>query len=225
MARGAWLELVVFDMAGTTVDDVIDGVPLVLRSYDDAFRRFGVEVPMEVLNEQRGRDKLTVIRELGGDRAAEIFDAFVETLMENTGRVREMEGAGKAFRFLRGRGVKVALNTGFPADVAQGIIEYLGWAEAGLIDDWICSEMVGRSRPDPAMVTALMERLGVEDPSGVMKVDDTVKGIEEGMNAGVATIGVLSGTQSRERLLRAGPTDVIPGVGHLPQYLVDKGYL
>jgi N-methylhydantoinase A/oxoprolinase/acetone carboxylase beta subunit len=42
----ARLELVVFDMAGTTVDDVIDGVPLVLRSYDDAFRRYGVEVPM-----------------------------------------------------------------------------------------------------------------------------------------------------------------------------------
>ena len=30
-------------MAGTTVDDVIDGMPLVLRSYDDAFRRHGVE--------------------------------------------------------------------------------------------------------------------------------------------------------------------------------------
>ena len=86
------VELVIFDMAGTTVDDVIDGVPLVLKSYDDAFRRYGVEVPMEVLNEQRGRDKLTVIREIGGGRAQEIFDSFVGVLMENTGRVREMPG-------------------------------------------------------------------------------------------------------------------------------------
>lgn len=225
LAGRARLELVVFDMAGTAVDDVIDGVPLVLRSYDDAFRRYGVEVSMEVLNEQRGRDKLTVIRELGGDRATEIFDAFVGTLRENTGRVREMEGAGEAFRFLRGRGVKVTLNTGFPTEVAQAIIDHLGWAEAGYMDGWICSEMVGRSRPDPAMIAALMARLGVEDPSRVMKVDDTAKGIEEGRNAGVATIGVLTGTQSRERLLRARPTDVIPGVGHLPRYLLDNGYL
>ena len=221
----AGLELVVFDMAGTTVDDVIDGVPLVLRSYDDALRRFGVEVPMEVLNEQRGRDKLTVIRELAGDRAAEVFNAFVETLKENTGRVREMKGASEAFSFLRDRGVKVALNTGFPADVAQAIIDHLGWVEAGYVDGWICSEMVGRSRPDPAMIASLMARLGVEDPRRVMKVDDTAKGIEEGRNAGVATIGVLTGTQSRERLLRAGPTDVIPSVSHLPKYLRDNGYL
>jgi len=221
----AGLELVVFDMAGTTVDDVIDGVPLVLRSYDDALRRFGVEVPMEVLNEQRGRDKLTVIRELAGDRAAEVFDAFVETLRENTGRVREMSGASEAFSFLRSRGVKVALNTGFPADVAQTIIDHLGWAEAGHVDAWICSEMVGRSRPDPAMINSLMARLGIEDPSRVMKVDDTAKGVEEGRNAGVATIGVLTGTQSRERLLRAGPTDVIPGVSHLPRYLLENSYL
>jgi phosphonatase-like hydrolase len=221
----AGLELVVFDMAGTTVDDVIDGVPLVLRSYDDALRRFGVEVPMEVLNEQRGRDKLTVIRELAGDRAAEVFNAFVETLKENTGRVREMKGASEAFSYLRDRGVKVALNTGFPADVAQAIIDHLGWVEAGYVDGWICSEMVGRSRPDPTMITSLMARLGVEYPSRVMKVDDTAKGIEEGRNADVATIGVLTGTQSRERLLRAGPTDVIPSVSHLPKYLRDNGYL
>jgi hypothetical protein len=38
-------------MAGTTVDDVIDGMPLVLRSYDDAFRKYGVVVPMETLND------------------------------------------------------------------------------------------------------------------------------------------------------------------------------
>ena len=48
-------------MAGTTVDDRINGLPLVLKSYNDAFRNHGVEVPMMVLNAQRGRDKRTVI--------------------------------------------------------------------------------------------------------------------------------------------------------------------
>ena len=59
------VRLAVFDMAGTTVDDVIDGMPLVLRSYDDAFRRHGVEVPMETLNDMRGRDKREVINMFG----------------------------------------------------------------------------------------------------------------------------------------------------------------
>ncbi len=225
MALGKRLKLVVFDMAGTTVDDRIDGVPLVLRSYDEAFRSRGVEVPMAVLNEQRGRDKWTVIKELGGEDAEEIYSHFNATLLANADRVREVGGASEAFRFLRGHGVRIALNTGFPREVAEGIIDHLGWEREGLIDAWTCSEDVGRSRPDPAMIHALMSGLGVEDPSAVMKVDDTAIGIEEGLNAGVVTLGVLTGTQTRERLLRARPHDIIQSVIDLPGYLRTEGYV
>ncbi|MFP3952048.1 MAG: HAD family hydrolase [Candidatus Bathyarchaeia archaeon] len=219
------LRLVIFDMAGTTVDDVIDGSPLVLVSYDEAFRRFGVEVPMEVLNEQRGRDKRRVIEEFGGEMADEIYSCFVGLLLENAGRVKVVDGAREVFHFLRESGVKVALNTGFPLEVAKRIIDHLGLAESGYIDSWTCSEKVGESRPDPAMIHALMSELGVEDPEAVMKIDDTAKGIEEGLHAGVTTLGVLTGTQSRERLQQANPHDIIPSVKYLPSYLEEKGFL
>ncbi|MGD2200753.1 MAG: HAD-IA family hydrolase [Candidatus Bathyarchaeota archaeon] len=212
-------------MAGTTVDDVIDGSPLVLTSYDEAFRKFGVEVPMEVLNEQRGKDKRMVIERFGGEMADDIYSHFVDLLLKNTGRVREIDGARDTFRFLRDSGIKVALNTGFPLEVAKGITDHLGFVGSGLIDSWICSEMVGKSRPDPAMIHALMEELKVRDPESVMKIDDTAKGIEEGLRAGVITLGVLTGTQSRERLQQADPHDIIPSVKALPSYLENKGYL
>ncbi len=172
MARSGRLKLVVFDMAGTTVDDVVAGVPLVLKSYDDAFR-----------------------------------------------------GTGGVFRFLRGHGIGVALNTGFPRVVAEGILGHLGWEREALIDSWTCSEEVGKSRPDPAMIHALMGRLGVEDPSEVMKIDDTAKGIEEGLNAGAVTLGVLTGTQTRERLLQAKPHGILESVRDLPDYLEVMSYI
>jgi phosphonatase-like hydrolase len=212
-------------MAGTTVDDVVDGVPLVLKSYDDAFRRFGVTVPMEVLNEQRGRDKWAVIRELGGERAEEIFAYFNGALLDNVDRVGEIRGACGVFRFLRSHGIGVALNTGFPRAVAEGILGHLGWERAGLTDSWTCSEEVGKSRPDPAMIHTLMGRLGIEDPGKVMKVDDTAKGIEEGLNAGAVTLGVLTGTQTRERLLLAGPQGLLESVRDLPNYMETAGYI
>jgi len=225
MARDGKLKLVVFDMAGTTVDDGIDSVPLVLKSYDDAFRRYGVTVPMEVLNEQRGKDKWAVIRELGGERAKEIYTFFINVLLENTDRVGEVPDASGVFRFLRGKGIRVALNTGFPQKVAEGILEHLGWEREGLIDAWTCSEAEGKSRPDPAMIHALMVRLDVEDPRKVVKIDDTAKGIEEGLNAGVVTLGVLTGTQTRERLLQAKPHGILESVRDLPEYLEAMGYL
>ncbi|MBT4422851.1 hypothetical protein HOC87_00675, partial [Candidatus Bathyarchaeota archaeon] len=92
-------------MAGTTVDDRINGLPLVLKSYNDAFRNHEVEVPMMVLNAQRGRDKRTVISELGGDKADDIYTDFVSSLKENISEIREMEGAPETFRKLKSKEV------------------------------------------------------------------------------------------------------------------------
>ena len=215
--------LAVFDMAGTTVDDLVDGVPLVLKSYNDAFEAHGVYVPMEVLNEQRGRDKWTVISELGGDKAPKIYEDFLRILNANTGRVKEVKGASETFRFLKERGVVVYASTGFPEEVAEAMVEHLGWLRDGLIDGWVCSEQVGASRPDPAMILHVMRMHGVTDPGEVLKVDDTAKGIEEGLNAGVHTVGVLTGTQSIQRLDSAGPHSILRSVAELPGYLSGKG--
>lgn len=219
------LRLIIFDMAGTTVDDEINGKPLVLKSYDDAFRKHGIEVPIDVLNEQRGKDKRTVIEKFGGEKADEIYSFFTGVLLENISNVREIVGASETFSFLKKHGVSVALNTGFPKEVAKGIIDHLGWQQSGLIDSWICSEMVGKSRPNPAMIQSLMHRFRIDDPSSVVKIDDTANGIEEGLNAGVITLGVLTGTQSRDRLLDAGALDILESVRELPSYLKEKNYL
>ena len=219
------IRLAVFDMAGTTVDDLVDGVPLVLKCYDDAFRAHGVSVPMEVLNEQRGRDKWTVIRELGGEKAESIYNDFLKALNDNTGKVKEIKGTSDVFMFLKDSGVRVVTGSGFPAEVAEAIVDRLGWRSRGLIDSWVCSETVGASRPDPAMILYAMKQYGVKDPKEVIKVDDTANGIEEGLNAGAHTIGVLTGTQSLQRLSAAGPDAILQSVTELRGYLEKKGMM
>jgi len=70
-------------MAGTTVDDVIDGMPLVLRSYDDAFQRHGVENPDGDL------ERHAWPRQEGGHKYARwgkgsaVYKDFVEMLQAN----------------------------------------------------------------------------------------------------------------------------------------------
>jgi phosphonatase-like hydrolase len=212
-------------MAGTTVDDRIDGLPLVLKSYDDAFRNHGVEVPMMVLNAHRGRDKRKVISEIGGDKADEIYFDFIGFLKGNISEIMEMEGVPGTFKQLKENGVKIVVSTGFPVEIAEPLVEHLGWVKDGLVDSWTCSELVGISRPDPAMIIDSMERYGVEDPGAVIKVDDTMKGIEEGKNAGVYTVAVLTGTQSIQQLNGAGPDTILRSVKDLPGHLWKKGML
>jgi phosphonatase-like hydrolase len=216
------IKLIVFDMAGTTVDDKVDGLPIVLKSYDLALRNHGVIVPMEVLNAQRGRDKWTVIKELGGKEAKTIYEDFIAELRKNIGRVREVDGASNTFKFLRVNNVKVVASTGFPVEIAKPMIDHLRWLDEGLINGWVCSEQVGASRPEPAMIFHAMKKMGVPDASSVVKVDDTVKGIEEGLNAGVYTIGVLTGTQSIQQLSAAEPNTILRSVAQLPKHLEKK---
>jgi phosphonoacetaldehyde hydrolase len=213
------IKLVVFDMAGTTVNDKIDGLPLVLKSYDEALKNYGVSVPMEVLNAQRGRDKWTVIKELGGNNAQAIYEDFITELRKNVGKTREVEGTSSTFKFLQEHQVKVVASTGFPVEIAKPMINHLRWLEDKLIDSWICSEQVGASRPDPAMILHAMKKMGVSHKSSVVKIDDTVKGIEEGLNAGVYTIGVLTGSQSIQLLSAAEPNTILRSVAQLPKHL------
>jgi phosphonatase-like hydrolase len=219
------IRLAVFDMAGTTVDDIIDGVPLVLRSYDDAFKRHGVEVPMETLNDMRGRDKREVINMLGGDKAPAIYADFVEMLNMNVTRVKEIQGTSETFRWLRSHGVAIGVESGFPAAVAHDIVKHLRWQEEDLIDYWTCSEIVEEERPSPAMILRTMRHCHIRDPAEVVKVDDTAIGIEEGHNAKTHTVAVLTGTQRREKLEVAKPDAVLPSVREIPSYLVDNRLL
>jgi phosphonatase-like hydrolase len=219
------IRLAVFDMAGTTVDDTVEGVPLVLRSYDEAFRRHGIVVPMKTLNDNRGRDKWAVIKEFGGEKASAVYRDFTEMLVSNTAKLKEMEGAGGVFRALKERGVHIAVESGFPALVTLGIIQHLRWQEDALIDYWTCSELVDEERPSPAMIRHCMRHLHVRSPSEVVKVDDTAVGVEEGINAKAHTVAVLTGTQSREKLQAAKPDAILPSVRELPAWLLEQKLL
>jgi len=73
------------------------------------------------------------------------------------------------------------------------------------------------------MILHAMKKYGVSEKRAVLKIDDTVKGIEEGLNAGVYTIGVLTGTQSIQQLGAAGPDTILKSVTQMPEHLVEKG--
>ncbi len=218
-------KLAVFDMAGTTVDDRINGLPLVLKSYDDAFKNHGVEVPMMVLNANRGRDKWTVVKELGGDKAEDIYRDFIGYLKDNTGKIREMDGASASFSELKAEKVYVVVSTGFPVEVSEPLIDHLGWVKDGKVDSWTCSELVGASRPEPAMILDSMKKYHVSNPRAVIKIDDTVKGVEEGLNANAYTIAVLTGTQNIQMLDASGPDMILRSVKEVPGHLRKMGMI
>ena len=225
------IELVVFDMAGTTVEDG----DAVNASFRTALSGAGIEVKPAAVNAVMGLPKPEAIRLLLAGTGRPFGDVEVQTIHEDFVRrmrdyyafdpsVREMPGASGVFAALRRAGIRVALNTGFSRAVAGVVLRRLGWHAPAVIDADVASDEVPRGRPYPDMIRLLMERLRIQEPRRVAKVGDTKVDLEEGTNVGCGlVIGVTSGTFTREQLQAYPHTHILGSVAEVPGLLLSAG--
>lgn len=98
-------------------------------------------------------------------------------------------GVTEAVEELRQRRIPLAVNTGYNREMLEVVLGKA--AEGGFIPDAAtCAADIPKGRPAPWMVFRLVETLNVYPPAAVVKVGDTVADVEEGLNAGVWTVGV-----------------------------------
>lgn len=225
--RHSRFDLVVFDLAGTTVADSDD----VTRCIRDTLRELaGLDLPLAEANLALGAAKDQSMAELltRHGRPHTAADPFIQKLLadfeqrmirfylEDAG-VTELSGASAVFRTLRDAGVMVSIDTGFSRRVTGAILQRMGWERAGLVDAWTSCDQVTVGRPAPYMIYQLMERLGVTDVARVVKVGDTPRDLRMGANARVGlNVAVLNGSHKRHEL-EACPHDLLlPDISHLP---------
>jgi phosphonatase-like hydrolase len=219
------IELVVFDMAGTTVHDG-DAVSTCFRA---ALANVGVVPALEAINAVMGYHKPEAIRKLladagqpCGEREVDAvhadFDARMRRHYEIDPAVREIAGAKAVFTELRRKGIKVALDTGFGRPIVDTILRRLQWMES--VDATVASNEVPRGRPFPDMIRHLMAKLDVDDPKRVAKVGDTSVDIEEGINARCGlVVGVTTGSYTRAQLESYPVARVVDSVRDVPGLL------
>ena len=231
MADESNINLVMFDLAGTTVDDNVDGVPLVTVAMKDAFKKHGCDIDPETVNKYRGLEKKDAIRgiirhvrEMDRIHASSaidveiVFKDFKYFLNTHLSSIKnEMPGTSDVFYKLKAAGVKIAVGSGFPNNVVESIVSTLQWKH---LVDCICSaEKVGHGRPHPAMIHSAMKCFNISDPRSIVKVGDTKADVEEGKNAGCWTVAVLTGTQTVEYIKESNPDFIIESVKDLPDLL------
>jgi phosphonatase-like hydrolase len=216
------VDLVVLDMAGTTVQD--DGqVP---DAFAAALASHGVHVSAADINRVRGASKRQAIRGLLEERRIprarwnEVYRAFQENLERRYAEnARPIPGAPESLAWLRAHGMRVALNTGFDRPTVDALLSELGWSR-DLVDVVVCGDDVQEGRPAAALIAKCMELTGVTEPLRVANVGDTVLDLRAGHRAGVRfNIGVLSGAHNRAALEAEPHTHIIDSVADLPGVL------
>jgi phosphonatase-like hydrolase len=224
------VQLVVFDLAGTTVKENFD----VQRILKNAFAKARLEITIEQANKVMGIPKPVAIRQLLEQlKHDSINDEIIRTIhadfvtdmirfYEHDQSVQENAGVTETFKKLKQQGVKVVVDTGFDRPIVDALLNRMGWSANGLIDGSVTSDEVAHGRPYPDLIYRAMEITGVLDVKTVAKVGDTISDLQEGQAAGCGwVIGIASGAFSKSQLALVSHTHLID---QIPEILPILGF-
>ncbi|OJJ18528.1 hypothetical protein BKI52_23230 [marine bacterium AO1-C] len=227
------IKLVVFDMAGTTVNDA-DNVHQALQN---ALQKAGYTATRDEVNAFMGYAKPIAIQHLLQHKGAtadqvdneayiqQIHQDFVNEMVDfyqNNPLVSEQPLVRETFQALRKRNIKIAIDTGFSREIADVIMERLGWKRDVIFDYSITSDEVENGRPHPDMIYQAMQKLGIENTNEVAKVGDTISDMQQGKAAKCKlVVGVTTGAYAREELTPYNPTHIIDSLFEMVA-IIDK---
>ncbi|TDO20746.1 HAD-IA family hydrolase [Pedobacter duraquae] len=211
------IKMVVFDMAGTTVNEDNVVYKTLRKAINEAGFNFSLD---EVLIQGAGKEKKHAIRSVLSVYSGitnevlteQIYSSFIEQLTDAyvSAPIAPQPDANALLNALKERDILTVLNTGYDRKTAQLIIDKMGWTSGVNFDILVTASDVGKNRPDPDMILLAMEQLGITESAAVIKVGDSIIDIEEGKNAGCGlTVGITTGAHTAEQLASANPDLVI----------------
>jgi phosphonoacetaldehyde hydrolase len=205
------LQAVLLDWAGTTMDFGCIAPAVV---FVEVFKRKGVPISMEEARAPMGAHKRVHIERItqlesvrrrwqekhgrlpnDGDVEA-MFKEFIPLQLQCLSDYSQMiPGALDTVNALRKRGYKIGSTTGYTTEMMK--INLADAKKQGYEpDSTVCASDVPQGRPYPFMCLQNAINLGVSPVEACVKIDDTRPGVEEGLNAGMWTIGLaISGNE------------------------------
>lgn len=253
------LKAVILDWAGTTLDYGCYAPAVV---FTEVFKRQGVEISMDEAREPMGAHKKVHIRRISEnpdvaerwekahgrlpteEDVVAMFEEFVPLQLDCLADYAELiPGTLDFMAEARNRGWKIGSTTGYTVEMMDLIKKEA--AQRGYEPDHsVSAAEVPEGRPAPWMCLENAKYLGVYPLESMVKVDDTLPGIEEGINAGMWTVGLAKSgneiglteseiealpadvyerriTHAYQRMQRAGADYVIDGIWDLIPCLDD----
>ncbi|MFA5972580.1 MAG: phosphonoacetaldehyde hydrolase [Lentimicrobiaceae bacterium] len=200
------LQAVIFDWAGTTVDY---GCFAPTGVFIDVFRQKGIEITIAEARGPMGmhkRDHIRVISQYprvatewkikyghfcSEDEIEEMFNNFIPlqlaVIEKHSEIVPELPAALEVIRSL---GMKIGSTTGYNNEMME-ILTVAAARQGYVADSVVCATDVPAGRPAPWMALKNAENLGIYPMQAFVKIGDTIADIEEGINAGMWSVGVI----------------------------------
>jgi HAD superfamily hydrolase (TIGR01509 family) len=209
----------ILDIDGTLVDTNYHHAVAWYR----AFRQHGFVLPLWRIHRHIGMGGDQLVAALAGDgfereQGDDVRAAEKVLYMELIGEVEPLAGARNVIEDLKSNGHTVVLASSAKPEELE---HYLTLLDArALVDGWTDSSDVERTKPEPDLVLAALEKAEA-DPGDAVMIGDSVWDCRAADGAGTRSIGVLTGGFSEEELLEAGASKVFTSVEELREHLSD----
>lgn len=187
------------------------------------------------------REQFTQIhgRDWTEDDVRNMYDSFEQHLFASLKDfTTPIPGVIETLNSLKTQGIKIGSTTGYTAEM-MSIVRPDAAAKGYEVDNLVTPTGLPAGRPAPYMIYKNMIDLEIPSVDQVVKVGDTIADIQEGINAKVHTIGIITGsnelglseedyesmpadklaamkTEVRQRMLAAGAHYVIDTIAELP---------
>jgi len=205
------IEAVLLDWAGTTLDFGCMAPAVV---FVEVYKRKKVPITIEEARAPMGAHKRVHIQRISelesvrrrwqethgrppnDDDVSAMFAEFVPLQLECLSTYSALiPGTLETIAALRKRGIKIGSTTGYLTEmmkINQADAKRQGYEP----DATVCAADVPAGRPYPYMCLQNVIKLGVMAVQACVKIDDTIPGVEEGLNAGMWTVGLaVSGNE------------------------------
>jgi HAD superfamily hydrolase (TIGR01509 family) len=190
----------ILDIDGTLVDTNYHHAIAWFR----AFRQHGVTLPLWRIHRHVGMGGDQLVAALAGEAAEkELYMALID-------EVRPLEDARELVEDLKRAGRPVVLASSAKPDEVEHYLDLLDVRE--LADGWTDSSDVERTKPQPDLVAAAVEKAGGGD---AVMVGDSTWDCEAARRAGLDTVAVLTGGFSEAELIEAGAACVFHSLTEL----------
>jgi phosphonoacetaldehyde hydrolase len=199
------LQAVVLDLAGTTVDY---GCCAPVGAFMETFKQRQITITMAQARAPMGMGKKDHIRTIA--QMEPIAQQWVETHGRSCteddieAMFRDFEpmqaaivndyadlipGTLDMLAHFRERGLSVGISTGYSQEIMDVLVPTVQ-ARGFAPDSIVCMSDVPAGRPSPFMCFQNAMNLGCYPMEALVKIGDTIPDVEEGLNAGMWTIGV-----------------------------------
>ncbi len=201
------LKTAIFDWAGTTVDYGCFAPAVV---FQEVFKKHGIDITMEQARGPMGAAKrlhIKMVSEMEPVAAAwqaahgspcseadidQMYQEFIPMQLKCILDYNELvPGTNECMHELRNRGLKIGATTGYNGDMMKAVADdakLRGYQP----DLSVCADDVPAGRPSPWMAIKAAMELEVYPFEAIVKVGDTVPDIDEGVNGGMWSVGVVT---------------------------------